>query len=342
MTRPCACGVTDVHTHYVPHDFPRYAGRHAGARWPSMQPDSDCHRNVIYEGKVYRKVSHHCWTPAARLEDMAAQGVDRQVVSPMPELLSYWLAPEDGAVLCRYLNESLAELAASNPGRLTALGAVPLQDVDLAIAELEHAVNVFGLAGVEIGSNINDTVIGDARFEPFFTAAARLGAAIFVHPLRPAGMNRLVGPKGLEQVLAFPGEIGLAAASMLTGGTLARNPALRIAFSHGGGSLAMLLPRLQQGWSAFAPIREACGEAPVETVRRMYFDNLVYDAQTAHTLLRVFGDERVMVGSDYPFAIREREPAARLASLNLESESLERVGHLNAERWLGERGGAQA
>jgi aminocarboxymuconate-semialdehyde decarboxylase len=94
---------------------------------------------------------------------------------------------------------------------------VPLQDVDRAIAELERLIGELGLAGVEIGTNIDGVVLGDPSLAPFFAAAERLGAAIFVHPLRPCGMERLVGPPLLQQVLAFPGETGLAAGNLKTG-----------------------------------------------------------------------------------------------------------------------------
>ena len=94
---------------------------------------------------------------------------------------------------------------------------------------------------------MNGVSIGDARFEPFFAAAEQAGAAIFVHALRPAGQDRIVGAFA-EQALCFPGDIALAAASMITGGIAARHPKLRIAFSHGGGALSILLPRLVHAW----------------------------------------------------------------------------------------------
>src|SRR5439155_11546981 len=134
-----------------------------------------------------------------------------------------------------------------------------------AIAELDAAIHRLGLAGVEIGGNVNGTVIGDPRFAPFFEAAADWGAAIFVHPLRPTGMDRLVGPGALEQVLAFPGETGLAAASLITAGTMNRLPGLRIAFGHGGGNLSMLLARLQHAWQALPAVRDAITADPTDT-----------------------------------------------------------------------------
>ncbi len=325
----------DVHTHVVPESFPAYLGVHANAPWPSMAAAHACHRHVMVSGSIYRTVSHQCWDCAVRLADMGAKRVGRQVLSPMPELLSYWMAPEDGGAMCRYLNEVIATMVAQAPGRFFGLGAVPLQDVSLAIDELDAIVNDMGLAGVEIAGSVNDRVIGDPSFVPFFEAAARLGAAVFVHPLRPSGMERLVGPAALEQVLAFPGETGLAAASLITGGTLDRIPGLRIAFSHGGGTLSALLPRLQHAWNTLPPVRGAIAADPTSVARRMYFDDLVYDAATIHRLIDLFGRSQIMVGSDYPFSIMDGDPAARIESLNLADETLAMLSSGNARRWLG-------
>ncbi|MDE2617330.1 MAG: amidohydrolase family protein, partial [Burkholderiales bacterium] len=245
---PCNCGV-DVHAHVIPGEFPAYLGGAAPSGWPSMAPAHDCqHRSVMIDGKNYRTVSDKCWTTSRRLADFEEMDLALQAISPMPELLSYWLAPAAGAQLVRYLNEQIAGMVAESNGKLIGLGAVPLQDLDLAIAELHYLKDKLGLKGVEIGSNINGVVIGDARWLPFFEACAALDLPVFVHALRPAGMDRLVGPPPLQQVLAYPTDVGLAAASVITGGLLQRQPRLRIAFSHGGGTLAMLLPRLQQGW----------------------------------------------------------------------------------------------
>lgn len=326
----------DVHTHVVPESFPAYLGHRLDAPWPSMAPAHACHAHVMVSGAVYRTVSHQCWDCSVRLADMDRQGIGRQVLSPMPELLSYWLEPADGAALSRYLNEVIAGMVNEAPTRFTGLGAVPLQDVSTAIEELDHAVHGLGLAGVEIGGNINGEPIGAPRLLPFFEAAAEWGAAIFVHPLRPSGMDRLVGPAALEQVLAFPGETGLAAASMISGGTLDKVPGLRIAYSHGGGTLSMLLPRLRHAWKTLPPVREALGADPLDAARRMYYDDLVYDADTIHRLIQVFGSSQLMIGSDYPFTIMDDDPAGRAGSLGLGVDTLRQLQAGNARRWLGQ------
>ena len=335
MTTPPSSGLIDVHTHVVPQTFPRYAGRHLPETWPQMAPAHACHRHVMLSGTVYRTVSHQCWDCSVRLADMDRRGVTRQVLSPMPELLSHWLPAEDGAAMCRCLNEVIAAMVAEAPERFAGLGAVPLQDLGLAIHELDHAMHSLGLAGVEIGTHVGGSAIGDPRFLPFFEAAADWGAAIFVHPLRPSGMDRLVGPAALEQVLAFPGETGLAAASMITGGTLARLPKLRIAFSHGGGSLQALLPRLRHAWRCLPPVRDALAADPLLLAQRMYYDDLVYDAATIHRLIDVFGASQIMAGTDYPFSVMDDDPAGRISALALAPALAQQLRAGNAERWLG-------
>ena len=237
----------DIHTHIVPENFPAYAGKGRDVPWPAMAEAHACHRHVMISGKVYRTVADGSWSVPRRIEAMGAMRVARQALSPMPELLSYWLPLEDGKALIRYLNEQIAEMVALAPQRFIGLGAVPLQDIDSALRELEFTVKNLKFAGVEIASHVNGVSIGDARFEPFFAEAERIGAAIFVHALRPAGQERIVGAFA-EQAVCFPGDIALAAASMITGGIAARHPKLRIAFSHGGGALSMLLPRLVHAW----------------------------------------------------------------------------------------------
>jgi aminocarboxymuconate-semialdehyde decarboxylase len=324
----------DVHTHVVPENFPPYAGSGRDVPWPAMAEAHACHRHVMLSGKVYRTVSEGCWSVPRRVEDMNEMRVARQALSPMPELLSYWLPLVDAKVLIRYLNDQIAAMVERAPQRLVGLGAVPLQDLDAALQELRYVVESLKFAGVEIASHINGTSIGDAKFEPFFAAAEQMGAAIFVHALRPAGQDRIVGPFS-EQAVCFPGDIALACASMITGGVAARHPGLRIAFSHGGGAMAMLLPRLVHAWQMTPKAKEALKESPAATARRFFYDHLVFDPAAARLLIERFGTSQIMVGSDYPFVMGDRDPVGALERLELDEDAHYAVSAGNARRFLG-------
>lgn len=331
----CACGV-DIHAHIIPFDFPDYAGGASPAGWPSMAPAQDCHhRSVMIDGKNYRTVSDRSWSASLRLADFAEMGLQLQAISPMPELLSYWLSPSAAAQLVRYLNEQIATMVSESQGQLIGLGAVPLQDLDLALTELRYMKEKLGLRGVEIGSNINGLVIGDPHWFPFFQACVSLDLPVFVHALRPAGMDRLVGPAALQQVLAYPTDVGLAAASVITGNLLSKLPGLRIAFSHGGGSLAMLLPRLQQATLVFPALKDTVRVPPAEQARQMFFDTLVFDAATLRHLVQSFGASQLMIGTDYPFNFHDHQPLERIRAAGFEEAVVEQLVHANARRFLG-------
>jgi len=334
LSSRCGCGI-DVHAHVVPEHFPAYIGSKAPSDWPSMAAAQPCHRSVMISGKVYRTVSDRCWDTGKRLADLPEMGLALQVVSPMPELLSYWMGAADAQQLLRYTNDAIAAMAAESGGRIAGLGAVPLQDIDLAIRELEYVMRVLGFAGVEVGSNIDGDPIGHSRFDPFLEACEALGACVFVHALRPAGMERLVGPAPLQQVLAYPGDVGLAAASAITSNLPVRRPKLRIAFSHGGGTLASLLPRLQRGWDVFPALKETVVESPRAQARKLFYDTLVFDAPTLRHLVDSFGATQMLIGSDYPFNFHDRHPVQGIEEAGFdEGLAMQLIRH-NAERFLG-------
>lgn len=328
----CAC--TDIHTHVVPSFFPKFTGANADTPWPSMADAHPCHKSVIIQGRNYRTVRDACWSPLLRLAEMDGMRVKRQALSPMPELLSYWLPLPDAISLIRFTNEQIAEMVAVAPDRFVGLGGVPLQDVDAAIRELEFVVKQLGFRGVEIASHVNGTSIGDPKFEPFFKAAVALGASVFVHALRPSGMERFVSDVP-EQVVGFPCDIGLAAASMITGGTASLHPDLKIAFSHGGGAISVMLPRLMQGARTMPGRWTEQADPPDVIARRFFYDSALYDPRALRFLVEMMGASQVVVGSDYPFVIHDTDPVASIEAAKLDSAVEQALLSTNAERFLG-------
>ena len=152
----------DIHTHIVPAEFPDYAGKHGGAHWPSMAPAHDCHhKNVMIDGKNFRTVSDQCWDVGCRAEAMAKMGIARQVLSPMPELLSYWLPLDDAAPLIRHVNDTIATRVARAPDQFVGLGGVPYEHArrlyyDTLIYDaptLRHLIGTFGVRQLCIGTD---------------------------------------------------------------------------------------------------------------------------------------------------------------------------------------------
>jgi aminocarboxymuconate-semialdehyde decarboxylase len=325
--------VIDVHTHIVPEHFPAAPSPSCATRWPLMEHHPEHKASVMIGGKEFRLVDHRCWECARRLRDMDEGEITMQVVSPMPELLSYWLDLAAAEEMARHINGAIAGLIAAAPGRFAGLGMVPLQDPERAARALGAIKSEYGLAGVEIGSNVNGKPPGHESFDPFWAEAERLGLAIFVHALHPTATERMVGPAVLPTYLGFPVDTGLAAASLITGRTLEKFPKLRVGFSHGGGILAAILPRLANGWRTAPPLKVAFQD-PHATARRFYYDNLVFEAPFVRYLMSVFGASQIFVGSDYPFGAGQPHPTRFTREIGLDPGDWEAMSGGNARRFL--------
>lgn len=323
----------DMHTHIVPANFPAYPGREKNHGWPCMQCGGG-HRTVMIGNKPFREVTDNTWNISRRLEDMAKEGVDRQVLSPMPELLSYWFSVDDALAFGRHINGTIAEMVVAAPQKFYGLGMVPLQDPERAAREVRSLKYEYGLVGVEVGSNINGVAMGDHRFDPFFAALQEEDMCLFVHALHPT-RERLYGPPLMEALVAFPNENGLGIAAFIANGVLDRFPRLRIAFSHGGGSFPMILPRLQHGWNTSKPLRESIPRSPTEVARQFWYDTLVYSEPAVAYLMEVYGKSQLMIGTDYPFVIRDSHPGSQLDGLGLSAVDREALLVGNCHRFLG-------
>jgi aminocarboxymuconate-semialdehyde decarboxylase len=331
----------DMHAHVIPGEFPPAAGRPGAAAWPRIEA-ADSGARVLVSGQFRFTAAETFFDAERRLSAMDANGVDAEVVSPMPPLLNYSLEAGDGRDLCRAINEFIAALCEVQPSRLFGLGTVPLQDPDLAASELA-SVKEMGLHGVEIGSNIEGRSLGEDRFEGFFQEAARLGVPIFVHALNVTFGDRL--PNSALGTFGFAAEVALAAASIIASGTAERCPDLRLAFSHGGGGFPLMLPRSEYFWGGTWNEEPPTGRpdrpnrpprSPSEYARRFYYDTLVFDRRALRYLIDMIGSSQLLVGTDFPAMPRE-EPAGRtLRSMGLEPEVLEDITWNNCFRFLGE------
>jgi aminocarboxymuconate-semialdehyde decarboxylase len=326
----------DVHTHVVPATFPPCPGL-PEPRWPRMCAcDIPGHRRVMIGDRPFRDVTDQSWDVGRRADDMQAEAVAHQVLSPMPELLSYWFDAEKSQAMASWMNEQIGAMVAASPARFSGLGMVPLQNPGQAARVAETLRRDYGLLGVEVGTNVNGKPIGHPDHAEFFAAAVEHDLAVFVHALHPAGRDRVIGPPVMEALVAFPNENAFAVSSMITGGMLDKFPSLRIGFSHGGGGFGLVLPRLQSGWESMTntPAGPFVTRPPIEYAQMMYYDSLVYDDRALRYLIDVFGVTQVMVGSDYPFLIREARPGDRIIGLGLDEDVRRGILHGNARRFL--------
>ncbi len=327
--------VVDVHTHAVPAHIP--AGPSGAKLWPSIARQGD-DANVMIDGRVFRKIDSRCWDVARRIGDMAEDGVDVQVLSPMPELLSHWFESDAGEALAEIINEDIARMIAEAPQRFSGIGMICMQDVPRAVKQMER-LKARGFHGFEIGTHIAGVPLGAEALWPIYEAAEALDLTVFVHPLHPAGVERIGAAGEYGAVAAFPLETALAAVSLLAHGVMERFPRLRVLLSHGGGALPWILPRLDQGYGISAAMRQAMREAPSAIARKFWYDTIVYSPNALRYMAQEVGEDHIVVGSDYPFTIKQDRPGALAAkALGADSACLQ----ANAETLLGVKFGPVA
>ena len=306
----------DVHTHVLPRTWPDLGQRYGYGGFVQLEAEGSDRARMMRDGECFRIVESNCWSAERRIEECDRDGVDVQVLSTVPVMFNYWAKPADALDLSRILNDHIAGMVTAYPSRFVGLGTVPMQDPDRAVGELERCVGQLGLAGVQIGTHVNEWNLDQAELFPVFERAKELGAAIFVHPWDMLAPDRMV-KYWLRWLVGMPTETALAICSLIFSGVLERLPGLRIAFAHGGGSFPGTLGRIEHGFAVRPDLCAADNpHNPREYLSKVYFDSLVHDAGALRYLIDLVGVDRICLGSDYPFPLGEQHPGSLIESLD--------------------------
>jgi aminocarboxymuconate-semialdehyde decarboxylase len=265
-----------------------------------------------------------------RLVDMDAMGVDVQVLSPSPAQFYYWAEEDLADAIVELQNEAIATICGNYPERFCALGAVALQHPAHAARQLRQLVRERGFKGVEVSTLINGRDIADRFFDPFWTAADELGAIVFVHPWGSSLGSRL-SEHYLMNSIGQPLEHTICLSKLIFGGTLDRHPGVKIVAAHGGGYLPGYVHRSDHA-HAVRPEARGCQCRPSDYLRRIWFDSIVYETDNLRRLIEVVGNDRVVVGTDYPFDMGHYDPSGLVFPLDEETQRL--ILGANAEALL--------
>jgi aminocarboxymuconate-semialdehyde decarboxylase len=316
--------ITDLHCHV----FPVEAARRARTS-VAVEPADDGYR--LTTGSRTMVLDRGLFDLDLQLDDMLRQGVVRRALSVPPFTLQYGLPRDEGIRWARALNEGIAEIVGQHPNQLAGLATAPLQDVPAAVDELEYATGQLGLVGVEIATNIHGVELDDPALDPFWARSETLGMPILIHPNDVAGVNRM-GAYYLNNLVGNPIETALAGARLLFGGVLERYPGLRVILAHGGGALPHLIGRLAHGYAVRPEARERA-RAPIEHLRRLYFDTVVFDAGVLRHVVETAGAAQVVLGTDYPFDMGETDPVGFVRGSGLDEQDVDTILG-NGERLL--------
>jgi aminocarboxymuconate-semialdehyde decarboxylase len=323
----------DMHAHVIVPEITREAG--AGEAWrPRVFRDDAGGQVVEMGGTEIRSAIAEFVNIDDILATQEEAGVERVLLCPWVPLLYYDADPDEGLKRARIQNEALARLVRDDPNRVSALGAVPLQDPTLAAAELRALMEAGVLRGVEVAASVRGVFLGDDRFEPFWDAAAATGALVFVHPTTRGFDSPAFQDYYLWNTVANPLETATTAAHMVVAGVMERHRELRVLLAHGGGALLAVRGRMRHA-HGFQPQASArLRESPEDSIRRFYFDTLTHDDQLLRALIDYAGPDHVLLGSDYPFDMGDARHVDTVRALGLNAEKEAAILAGNAERLL--------
>jgi aminocarboxymuconate-semialdehyde decarboxylase len=324
----------DIHHHYVPPEVLAEARRHGKTLGVELSEDKDGTVGLSFNGS-----SRHVLPPGLididrRLGVMAKGKIARAALSPNTNSVGFQLNGEQGENWCRLYNECVRELVKKSPERFTAMAAVPLQEPARAARVLEHAIAELKFSGAFIATNVNGRYYDSNEFDPFWAKAQALDVLVVMHPENVAG-SELMGAFGLRLVCGNPADTTLSLGLLIGGGLFDRFPNLKLCTFHGGGFFPYHMGRFDHEFATGRGPRAAkCSARPSAYVKNLYFDTLVYDVDTLDYLRRKVGGERLLLGTDYPYALGDWMGVEKVEALTCSETEKQAILEGNARKLL--------
>ncbi len=323
----------DSHTHIIPEKLPNWTEKFGYGDFIYLQHHRSGFAKMMRGNQFFREINENAWNATLRIEEYNLFQTQVQVVCTIPVMFAYWAKPADCLAISQYLNDHIASLINQYPKNYLGLATIPMQDTELAIQELERCKKI-GIQGIQIGSNINDLNLNEARFFPVFEACERLDMAVLVHPWN------MMGEKNMQRywlpwLVGMPAETARALSCMIFGGIFERLPALRVNFAHAGGSFLSTIGRIQHGFDCRPDLVAIDNPvAPKNYLGKFWVDSITHDPLMLEYTLKLQGSKRITLGTDYPFPLGDLKVGSFIEEMDLDRSTKEDIFHNAALEWL--------
>jgi len=280
--------------------------------------------------------------PHARIPDMDLDGIDATFLYPTLGLFSG--AIEDvplAAATCRAYNRWLADYCQPYPDRLFGVAMLPMQSIELAIAEMHYARNALGMQSGFLRPNpYNDRMLGHKDYDVFWAEAQELDFAIGIHEgtggMPAAGADRFeeLAPR---HIVSHTVEMMLASLSIIWDGVCERFPKLRIAFlESGGGWIAAWLDRMDRHCDDHGVFTDSpLSMLPSEYFKRQCWISYEPVEGSLEYLVDYVGAERILWATDYPHPDGFFPGAPQMIAEKLSDENKPKVLAESAKQFYG-------
>lgn len=323
----------DMHTHILPKHLPDWARTFGYGSFIHLDHHRPGYARMMQGEKFFREIESNCWDEVLRIEEYDRYHTQVQVICTIPVLFSYWAQPTDGLVISKFLNDHIAEIVAKHSKNYVGLGTIPMQDTDLAIAELERCKSI-GLHGVQIGSNVNQKNLSETIFNPIWQAMEDLDMSVLVHPWDMMGQEDMK-KYWLPWLVGMPAETSRAICSLIFGGVMERHPKIRFNFAHSGGSFLPTIGRIEHGFNCRPDLVAIDNPVnPREYIGKFWVDSATHDEALFRFVLEMKGSKKITLGTDYPFPLGDLEVGKFIEDMGLEKTVIDDIFALSTLDWL--------
>jgi aminocarboxymuconate-semialdehyde decarboxylase len=322
--------IVDFHNHFYPKAYVNELKKNNG--YASIAIDSSGNQILEYTGDYNIIVGPHV-NLEDRISAMKKYGIDLEVLTlttPGVERESV----ERGVRLARMVNDEFGGIINKHPDNFTALATLPMQDPGASCEELERSVKDLGLRGAMIFSNVNGKQLDSQEFFPIFEKAARLDVPLFIHPTSPVNSS-FMDEYRLVPILGFGVDTTLALLRIVFSGVLERLSNLKLVATHTGGVFPYLRGRIEAGYQAYPECKIKIQRPPSEYLKKIWLDTVCYDHDVLISSYNYVGNEKMLLGTDFPHQISDIEHAVdRIKSLKIPEEAREKILGENAIKLL--------
>jgi aminocarboxymuconate-semialdehyde decarboxylase len=323
--------IIDFHNHYLPKAYLEYLKKEKGA-FAKLSTDSQGRFIQEYTNDYNIIVGPHT-DLEQRLKAMDRASVDMEVLTLMSPGVERAPA-EDGVRLARLANDEFGQIKEKYPDRFTALAALPYQEPQAAVKELERAVKECGLSGVMLFSNINRRPLDSKEYMPIYETAAKLDAPLFMHPSVAINLSAMDEYR-LTPILGFTVDTSLATLRLVFSGILKRLPNLKLVIAHLGGVFPYLRGRVETAYNSYPECKVNISEPPSTYLKKIWVDSICYDADVLMSTYAFSGADKIVLGTDFPHQIHDLDHAVeRIKSLKINEDEKEKILGENAVKLL--------
>jgi aminocarboxymuconate-semialdehyde decarboxylase len=323
--------ITDIHRHFVPEEFFRFAQSRDEFAIKVKRREGDA-VDLEIRG-MHFGLNTTFFDMRKQVERMQRDGVERTILSLATPFIDYHLDAKLAVEAARVFNDALARAIASDPTRFRGWALLPMQDATAAAQELRRCVRDHGFIGGHVASNVRGVYLHDAQFEPIYRAAVDLDVPLFVHPADPLGKDRTKEYE-LTIVAGYLFDNTVNILKMICSGFLDRWPDLKLVCAHAGAFGPILRARMQREVDTNPQLASTLKMPVGDYLRRLYFDTICFEPAILRYVATVVPVEHLLLGSDAPFPLGEPSPVSFVRNA-LPADQAEAILHLNLDRLIG-------